>query len=214
MIKNKDRIFEKNFNKTEKELKGFCDKFLIKGIPDEYKGIWTPKNEIRAWAIPRQSAQLLKLLVLMSKAKTVLELGTSFGYSTIWLASALYYRGGKLYTIELAKPKIRGAKQYFKKAYLEKIICQIEGNISDVLKKWNRKLDFVFMDADKMNYYSYLKKIEPHLNPGSVIVADNACDYGYLMKDYLKYVTKNSKYYSFLMKIDHGLMISVYRGCG
>ena len=44
---------------------------------------------------------------------------------------------------------------------------------------------------------------------GSVIIADNASDFGHLMKDYIEYVSKNSKYYSFLLNIDHGLLISV-----
>ena len=201
--------FDENFQKVSEELEKFCDNFLIEGVPEDYKGVWLPKNEVRAWAIPRQSAEILKILVLANKSKTVLELGTSFGYSAIWLASAVKELNGKVHTVDLIKPKIKEAKKNFKKAKLEKFINQIEGEILQVLSKWNKKIDFVFLDADKPNYLKYIKKMEPYFKKGTIIVADNATDFGYAMEDYLKYVSSDSKYRSYLLNIDHGLMISV-----
>lgn len=201
--------FEKNFEKVCKELEKLNETFVIKGIPKEYAGVWTPKNEIKLWSVGRTSAQILKSFALAKKPKITLELGTSAGYSTIWLASATRQFGGQIYTIEMARPKIEMAAKYFKKTKLDKYIVQIDGRISDVLKKWNKKLDFVFLDADKKNYLNYIKNIEPFLNKGAIVIADNACNYGYLMKDYLNYVSKSKKYYSFLLNIDHGLMISI-----
>ena len=64
--------FDENFQKVSEELEKFCDNFLIEGVPEDYKGVWLPKNEVRAWAIPRQSAEILKILVLANKSKTVL----------------------------------------------------------------------------------------------------------------------------------------------
>ena len=125
------------------------------------------------------------------------------------LASAVKEFDGKVYTIDLIKPKIKEAKKNFKRARVEKFINQIEGEISQVLSKWNKKIDFVFLDADKPNYLNYIKKMEPHFKRGTVIVADNATDFGYAMKDYLEYVFKDPKYKSYLLDIDHGLMVSV-----
>ncbi len=201
--------FEQNFLKVCEELEKLDETFLIKGVPEEYKEIWVPKNEIRLWQIPRTSAEVLKAFALSNKSKVVLDLGTSAGYSALWLASAVRQFDGKVYTIELAKPKIEMAKKYFKKAKLDKYIEQIEGRISEVLGKWNKKVDFVFLDADKQNYLAYIKQFEPFLKSGSIIIADNASDFGHLMKDYLDYVSKSSKYYSFLLNIDHGLMVSI-----
>ncbi|MEA3430074.1 MAG: class I SAM-dependent methyltransferase [Nanoarchaeota archaeon] len=200
---------ETTFLKVCEELENLDKTFLIKGVPEEYKEIWVPNNEIKLWQIPRTSGQILKAFVLSNKSKTVLELGTSAGYSTIWLASAASQFNGKVYTIELAKPKIEMAKRYFKKAELENYIEQIEGKISEVLNKWDKDLDLIFLDADKPNYFNYIKQFEPFLKIGSIIIADNASDFGHLMKDYLEYVTNNPKYYSFLLDIDHGLMISI-----
>jgi len=201
--------FEENFQKITKELEELDKTFVIKGIPKEYEGIWTPNNEIRLWSIPRQSAEILKLFVLIKQPRLILELGTSAGYSTIWLASSARHYGGKVYTIELAKPKIEIAKKYFQKAGVAENIEQLEGKICDILSDWDKKIDFVFLDADKENYLFYIKQFEPFLNNNAVIVADNASDYKDFMKDYLIYVTESDKYYSYLLDIDNGLIISV-----
>jgi len=197
------------FKKICKELEELDRQFLIKGVPKEYKEIWTPSNEVKLWQIPRSSAEILKAFALANKSKVILEMGTSAGYSALWLASAASQYGGKVYTIEIAKPKIRMAKKFFKKSGLNQFIKLIEGEIKEVLKKWNKKIDLVFLDADKHNYLNYIKQIEPFLKKGSVVIADNALDFGYLMKDYIDYVSKNPKYFSFLLKIDHGFMISI-----
>lgn len=201
--------FEENFLKVCRELENLDKTFLIKGVPEEYKDVWVPNNEIRLWQIPRTSAEVLKAFVLANKSKVILELGTSAGYSAIWLASAVRHFGGKVYTVDMAKPKIEIAKKYFKKAGLEKYIKQIVGNASDVLSKWNKKVDLVFLDADKPNYLKYIKQFEPFLKKGSIIIADNTLDFGHLMRDYLKYVSGSPKYYSFLLGIDHGLTVTI-----
>jgi predicted O-methyltransferase YrrM len=200
--------FERNFLRVSRDLEKLCDTFVIRGVPEAYKGIWLPKNEIRAWAVPRRSGEFLRSLALTRRAKIVLELGTSFGFSTLWLADAMRHTKGKVYTVELTKPKIEAARTYFERAHVAKHIEQIEGSCFDVLRRWNRKLDFVFMDADKMNYYKYMKLLEPHLNPGAVVVADNATDFKHLMRDYLRYVSSSPRYHSYLLDIDNGLMIT------
>lgn len=200
-------------------MKNLSNKFLkvvkeLEGIDAETR--FKLKNEIRLGngnlcplAIPRSSAEILRLLVLLKNPKTVLELGTSMGYSALWLASGLNDKESKVHTIESAKNKSEKAREYFKNAKLDGQIVQIDGNISDVLSKWDKKIDLVFMDADKKNYLNYTKQIEPFLKEGSVIIADNVLDYGHLMKDYLSYIEKSDRYTSQLIKIDHGLIVSV-----
>ncbi len=136
-------------------------------------------------------------------------MGTSAGYSGMWLASAVEENQGKVYTVELAKPKIDMAAKTFKDSGLENSVQQIEGNVSAVLNNWDKQIDMVFLDADKMNYLSYIKKFEKFLRKGSVVIADNATDFGYLMEDYIEYVSNNQNYHSFLLDIDNGLMVSI-----
>jgi predicted O-methyltransferase YrrM len=197
------------FLEVSKYLENLNDTFVIKGIPDEYKKIWVPNNEIKLWQIPRTSAKVLRAFALSNNSKTVLELGTSAGYSGMWLASAVEENQGKVYTVELAKPKIDMAAKTFKDSGLENSVQQIEGKVSDVLKDWNKQIDMVFLDADKMNYLLYIKKFEKFLRKGSVVIADNATDFGDLMEDYIEYVSNNQNYHSFLLDIDNGLMVSI-----
>jgi predicted O-methyltransferase YrrM len=198
-----------NFEQTCTRLESLDKTFLIEGVPHEYKDVWAPNNEIKLWQIPRTSAEVLRAFALGNKAQTVLELGTSAGYSAIWLASAVEEFGGKVYTVELAKPKIEMAKQSFAEAGLSNSIEQIEGEAGKVLDNWDKEIDIVFLDADKPNYLSYIQKFEKHLKAGSMIIADNATDFADSMQDYLEYVTTSNRYYSFLLNIDHGLMISI-----
>ena len=65
------------------------------------------------------------------------------------------------------------------------------------------------MDADKKNYLSYLKQLEPFLSDRAVVTADNAIDFKDLMGDYLSYVLESGLYKSRLIKIDNGIMVSV-----
>ena len=127
----------------------------------------------------------------------------------MWLASAVEENQGKVYTVELAKPKIDMAAKTFKDSGLENSVQQIEGNVSAVLNNWNKQIDMVFLDADKMNYLLYIKKFEKFLRKGSVVIADNATDFGDLMEDYIEYVSNNQNYHSFLLDIDNGLMVSI-----
>ena len=78
--------------------------------------------------IPADTGKFLYNLVLISKSKNILEVGTSNGYSTIWLAEAAKKNSGKVTTIEISEEKVKLAKENFKRAKLEKIITQIRGD--------------------------------------------------------------------------------------
>jgi predicted O-methyltransferase YrrM len=114
-----------------------------------------------------------------------------------------------VYTVEMARPKIEMARESFQEAQLDSYITQIEGTIDQALDNWDRPIDFMFIDADKMNYLSYFKKVEPHLVPNAIVVADNASNFAEYMTDYLEHVTKNESYASYLINIEHGLMVTI-----
>jgi len=203
------KFYSKRFLEVVCELEKLNEEFHIDGIPTEYKNVWTPNNEIKLWQVPRTTGILLNSFVAVSRAKIVLELGTSAGYSAIWMANAVKYNLGKVFTIEIAKPKCDMARQTFKKAGLEEYIELINGDISEVLESWQKSTDLVFMDADKPNYLKYMKLLEPHLKSGSIIVADNAMNYYNYMIDYIEYVLDDPRYLSFPMDIDNGLFVSM-----
>jgi len=172
---------------------------------------------IKLWSMPKKSAEVLENLVILTGAKNILEIGTSAGYSTLYLASGTQFSNGKVYTVELLKDKIDLAKANFQKSSLKNITL-FEGDASKILENWNYgDIDFVFLDADKENYGKYLDLLLPKMKPGSLIVADNINDYGHLMENYLQRVTgthlpksrvdrRVSSYY--LAALDNGLMIT------
>lgn len=198
-----------NLEKVFKELEGLEAEWRIDGVPEEYKMIWVPNNEIRLWSVPRSTGELLRALVLAARPKVILELGTSAGYSTIWMATAAQAYGGKIYTVEATKPKIEISSKYFKMAGVTDSIEQIEGMAQDVLEEFDRNIDFLFLDADKPNYYQYLKTIEPRLNKNAMIVADNAMNFGDYMQDFLDYLEKSDNYVAQMIEMDYGVMTAL-----
>ena len=201
--------FAKRFEKTFEELEKLDKKWIIKGIPKGHERIWAPKNEVKLWSIKRNTAELLKFLVVATKSKTILELGTSAGYSTLWLAYGAKINKGKVYTVELFEPKIKLAREHFKEAMLDDHIIQIHGEINKKLENWKRQVDFVFMDANKHEYLKYTKMILPHLKKGGIIAADNAINHAHLMKDFLEFIKNNKELESCVLNIDDGLLLAV-----
>ena len=144
---------------------------------------------IKLWSVPKKSAEVLENLVILSGAHRILEIGTSAGYAALHLANGAMYNHGQVYTLEFLPKKIALARTNFANSGLPNITL-IEGDARRILKTWEYgALDFVFLDADKENYGSYLDMFLPHLITGGLIVADNVNDYGHLMTDYLQRVT-------------------------
>ena len=119
--------------------------------------------------------KLLHLLVRLSRARTVLELGTLAGYSTIWMARALP-PGGRLVTIEADAERAALARRNLQLAGVADAVDVRIGAALDVLPELGAagaRFDFVFVDADKPNNPAYLEWALRLTSPGSVIVADN-----------------------------------------
>jgi len=187
------------------------------------------------WNVDNESANFLSLLVKLSKAKNALEIGTSNGYSGIWLAQALKTTGGKLTTIEFWENRLNIALENFKKAgtddivearlgqavmILEEMFNEIypKKNIDDIdeksfteaFQKGKEKFfDFVFIDANKSEYIKYFNLIHPMLQKGGVIVADNILSHYKKVEPYVKAVTSHPNYQSQLIPLDTGMMVSV-----
>ena len=154
--------------------------------------------------IKPDSGKFLHLLVKVKRPKNIIEIGTSNGYSTILLASA--DKKTKVYTIEIADKKVEMAKNNFKKAGLKNIEL-LHGDALKVLKKFNVKVDMIFLDAVKKDYIKYIKLLEKNMNPCCLIIADNIISHSEKVDSYLSYVKK--KYSSETLQIGAGLEMSV-----
>lgn len=126
-------------------------------------------------SISPQTAKILYLLVKVSGAKSILEVGTLAGYSGIWLARALP-ETGILLSIELNPQFAQVAMENFKRADLQsKVNLQIGNAVAEMerLQAAGEKFDFFFFDADKLNYPKYLQLALSMAEPGAIIAADN-----------------------------------------
>lgn len=167
-----------------------------------------PKKGERPWIIPQTTGQFLHDCIVQNNYRSVLELGTSIGYSTLWIADALQTTHGHVHTIELSQNKIPVAKKYFQESGIVSSITLHEGFILDALHQLPQDLmfDFVFMDADRGHYHEYFPIIKKHLVSGAMIVADNAGNMNTRMQPFFDLLIGQG--ISFEIKdLDNGLLV-------
>jgi caffeoyl-CoA O-methyltransferase len=149
------------------------------------------KNQSRGMMnVPIEDGRLLRLLTEAVNAKHVVEIGTSNGYSGIWLCLALQGTGGKLTTYEIDAQRAALARENFKKAGVDNIVTLVEGDAHKEVTKLKEPIDVLFIDADKEGYIDYLNKLLPLVRPGGLILAHNMEMRGQV-QNYIKAVTSD-----------------------
>jgi predicted O-methyltransferase YrrM len=124
-------------------------------------------------SVGREAGILLYLLTSGAQSKRILELGTSYGYSTVWLAAAARATGGKVLSLELRDYKIEHARQALTRAGLSTRVEFHQGDCLETLKTLSGPFDFVLLDVWKDLYLPCFELVHPKLAPGGVIAADN-----------------------------------------
>jgi len=127
----------------------------------------------RYLSVPEEDGRLLRILAESIGAKHVVEVGTSTGYSGLWILLALMRTGGRLTTHEIDRGRHELARQNFERAGLLKHATLVLGDAHAEITKLKEPLDLVFIDADKEGYPDYLQKLAPLVRPGGLIVAHN-----------------------------------------
>ncbi|HEY2385091.1 MAG TPA: class I SAM-dependent methyltransferase [Terriglobia bacterium] len=160
------------------------------------------------------TGQLLNLLAKEAKAKTLLEVGSSYGYSTVWLADAARQTGGKLISLELHAGKQENARAAIKKAGLDGFVDFRLGDARDLLAKLKGKVDFVLLDLWKDLYIPCFDLFYPKLSAGALVVADNMTFPESARRHaeaYRKHIRKKSGIQSVLLPVGSGLELSRYK---
>jgi len=155
--------------------------------------------------------RFLYTLVLATKTGTVVEFGTSLGISTIYLASAVRDRGeGKVVTTELNSGKVQKARESLRAAGLLDYVDLREGDALETLRDVAGGVTLLFLDGWKKLYLPMLKLLEPALESGAVVVADDLDLFPEVHKPYLAYVRNpDSGYVSVEIPIGDRLELSV-----
>jgi predicted O-methyltransferase YrrM len=123
--------------------------------------------------VPVSDGRMLRLLAESIDAKTVVEIGTSTGYSGLWFCLALQKTGGRLITFEMDEGRAAQAQRHFEQAGVDKMVTIVRGDAHQNISRLKPPVDLVFIDADKGGYVDYLKKLLPLVRPGGLILAHN-----------------------------------------
>ena len=127
----------------------------------------------RYLSVPPDDGRLLRILAESIAAQRIVELGTSTGYSGLWLLLALRKTGGKLVTYEIDEDRHATARENFARAGLGHLATLVLGDAHEEITKLKDPVDLVFIDADKEGYPDYLRKLLPLVRPGGLITAHN-----------------------------------------
>ncbi len=140
--------------------------------------------------VPASDGKLLYDLILENKYQQVLEIGTSTGHSTIWMAWALSKTGGKLITIEIDESRHLEALKNFKEAGVDHLIDARLANAHKLVPDLKGPFDFVFSDADKGWYQNYFEAVDPKLKVGGCYTTHNVSDRAGVRwnRDYLQFL--------------------------
>lgn len=151
----------------------------------------------------------INLIARSMEAPHILEIGTSFGYSGIWLAEAARAAGGRVTTLELDPSKSAHAREMSEKAGLADYVDFQVGDAVELIDKLPSGIDFVLLDLWKDMYVPCLEAFFPKLNPGAIIVADNMIyPGGESVERYGKAVRAKPGVASVLLPVGTGLEVS------
>jgi predicted O-methyltransferase YrrM len=172
--------------------------------------------------LPRQAAQFVHALVLATKARHAVEIGTSYGYSGLWIGAALAVnsaaggsaRGGhgRLITIERERRKSDVAATYFGQAGLATMIQVRNGVAAEILATLPEPIDFVLNDADKQFCRQYVELLQPKLSPRAVILTDNVLTHADELAEFLAWLRANKAFVSTPVPVGNGMELTVYLG--
>lgn len=159
-----------------------------------------------------ETAHFLYLLLRSSQRKHILEIGTSNGYSTIWLAWAAAQNGGHVVSIDRYEQKHILADSNLRKAELRDMVNLIVGDASAIVTKLPGPFDCVFFDADRISAPQQLSLLVPKLTPGALVLADNVISHPQEIAGYLAAIHAMPQFDHIVVPIGKGLSMAFYKG--
>ncbi len=165
----------------------------------------TPRLQ-RLRQIQPETGRFLAVLASMTPDGDFIEIGTSAGYSTLWLILAGHELGRKVVTFETMKEKIVMAKETFRVAGVENDVELIHGDALEYLDNYN-KISCCFLDAEKEIYGDLYDKIVPNLVTGGLLVADNVISHKKILQPFIDNAENDSRVDTLIIPIGKGELI-------
>ena len=170
----------------------------------------TVERPRRMLNITRDTGEFLSVLVQATLARRVLEIGTSNGYSTLWLASATRATGGAVTTVEVSDYKVGLAQQNFSRSGLAAFITLVQDDAGCVLERASdASFDLVFLDAERPEYPGWWPHLKRVLRPGGLLVVDNATSHPEQMAPFVALVKADADFTTSLVPVGNGEFLAV-----
>jgi caffeoyl-CoA O-methyltransferase len=158
--------------------------------------------------VPPQTGMLLAILAASAPKGPMIEIGTSGGYSGLWLSLASKQRGDKLHTFELLHEKAELARETFDKAQVNDFVEMVNGDARGHLEKYE-EIAFCFLDAEKEMYDEFYDAVVPKLVPGGMLVADNVISHKEDLGALVEKAQKDKKVDAIVLPVGLGLLLCV-----
>jgi predicted O-methyltransferase YrrM len=156
--------------------------------------------------IPPETGKFIVLLAATAPEGTYLEIGTSAGYSAMWLSLACKELGRKLITFEVLEEKAKIARETFKITGLEKVVELVRGDAREYLQHY-KNIAFCFLDAEKTDYYDYYEKVIPNMVTGGLLIADNVISHKKILEPMLERTLKDKRVDALVVPIGRGELV-------
>ena len=165
------------------------------------------KTQREFWNISRQTAEFLHKTIINEGFVSGIEVGTSNGYSGIWLGKAFKNNNGRLNTIEFYEKRYSIAQTNFEKCGVSDVITIRPGEAIKVLEYLPEDLqfDFAFVDANKRESVDYFRLIHPHLRVGGIYTCDNVLSHKEKVQTYIDAINNHSSYIHTVLDLPAGL---------
>jgi predicted O-methyltransferase YrrM len=196
---------------AEYEARAEAESQIMAGIP---LAELAPRIDEFLISIGPDTGQLLHILARSMQAKQLVEIGASYGYSTIWLADAARATGGKVHSFELSQKKVDYALERLRRLGLHEYVEFHVGDALKLLPELAGPVDLVLIDCWKSLYIPAFKLITPKLSNAAVVVADNMLHPVETRQEALKYqayVRDNLDMDSLLLEVGSGIELTKKR---
>ena len=162
--------------------------------------------------IEPESALFLAMQVRIQQSKKILEIGTSTGYSTLWLADAAKVTGAKVTTLEIDKKRTQQAQLHAQELRVDDVIDFWVGDAQKYLEQCQEQYDFILLDAERnayLNYWIYLQKML--VEHGGVLIVDNVISHAAEVKSFIMEVKRDERFMTTTLSIGSGLFVVTFK---